>query len=165
MSKLKKTNAMRILDSKNISYKTHTYETENGFNDGISVALKIFKDTILIYKTLVAESSAREIYVFIIPVASELDLKKAASVTGDKKIEMVPVKKIFELTGYIRGGCSPVGMKKHYKAFIDSSAEDIDNIIVSGGKIGLQLELSVKDLMSLTDAYVSDLIKTGQIVN
>ncbi len=159
MSKVKKTNAVRILDSRKISYKIYTYETDDGFNDGISVASKIFKDTDSVFKTLVTEGVKKEIFIFIIPVASELDLKKAASVAGEKKIDMVPVKKIFDLTGYIRGGCSPVGMKKLYKTFIDCSVENIENIIVSGGKIGLQIEMTPDDLIKIIDAEVADVVK------
>ncbi len=159
MPKVKKTNAVRILESRKISHRIYTYETEDGFNDGLSVASKIFKNTDLVYKTLVTEGSGGEIYVFVIPVAAELDLKKAASAAGEKKIDMLPVKKIFDLTGYIRGGCSPVGMKKLFKTFIDSSVNNIENVIVSGGKIGLQIELSTADLIKTASAQVEDLIK------
>ena len=161
MPKLSKTNAVRILEAGKIPYRAYTYETEDGFNDGISVASKIFKDTGLVYKTLVAEGAGREIYVFVIPVASELDLKKAAAASGEKKIEMAAVKRLFDLTGYIRGGCSPVGMKKQYRTFIDSSVENIKSIIVSGGKIGLQIELYPDDLIKTVNAEIIDIIKAG----
>ena len=159
MSKVKKTNAIRILESRKILYKAYTYETEDGFNDGLSVASKIFKNTDLVYKTLVTEGTSGEFYVFVIPVAAELDLKKAASVSGEKKIEMAAVKRLLDLTGYIRGGCSPVGMKKQYRTFIDSSVSGIESIIVSGGKIGLQLELSPSDLIKAVNAEVEDVCK------
>ena len=161
MSKLKKTNAVRILEGKKIFYKAYSYKTEDGFNDGISVASKIFKDIDLVYKTLVTEGNSREIYVFVVPVASELDLKKAAAAAGEKKIDMLPVKRIFDLTGYIRGGCSPVGMKKPYKTFIDSSVNNVETVIVSGGKIGLQIELSPEDLVKTVKAEIKDVVKSG----
>ena len=159
MAKIKKTNAVRILESRKISYKAYTYETEDGFIDGLSAASRIFKNTDLVYKTLVTEGISGELYVFVIPVAYELDLKKAASVSGEKKIEMIAVKRLLNLTGYIRGGCSPVGMKKKYLTFIDSSIRNIETIIVSGGKIGLQLELSPDDLIKAVDAEVEDICK------
>ncbi|CCQ96219.1 conserved hypothetical protein [[Clostridium] ultunense Esp] len=113
MSKVK-TNAMRILDTHNIEYKIITYDKKDGKIDGVSVAKKIGKEPKKVFKTLVARGSSGELYVFIIPVAEELDLKKAAKAAGEKKIEMIPAKDITKHTGYIRGGCSPIGMKKTY---------------------------------------------------
>lgn len=158
MSKIK-TNAMRILDTHNIEYNTITYNTKDGKVDGISVAEKIGKDYNSVFKTLVAQGSNSNIYVFIIPVAEELDFKKAAKVSGEKKIEMIHVKDITKYTGYVRGGCSPVGMKKDYPTFIDESALQLGSMVVSGGKIGVQIELTIKDLQDITKATVTDLIK------
>ena len=154
-----KTNAMRILDQNKIDYSVMTYEKNDGKLDGISVAGKIEKDPKSVYKTLVAQGNSRNNYVFVIPVEAELDLKKAAKAAGEKKIEMVPVKDIEKLTGYVRGGCSPVGMKKQYSTFIADSATRLESIVVSGGKIGTQIELSVEDLKIVTKAAMEDILK------
>ncbi|KAB7670646.1 Cys-tRNA(Pro) deacylase [Bacillus sp. B1-b2] len=153
-----KTNAMRILDGAKIPYTIYTYENKDGKIDGISVAEKIEKEVKMVYKTLVLGDASKENYVFIIPVEAELDLKKAAKVVQAKKVEMVPVKDIQKLTGYIRGGCSPVGMKKKYETIIDQTAKELNTIVVSGGKIGLQMELAVSDLVTVTEAMVADVI-------
>ena len=137
-----KTNAMRILDSKKVSYEMLSYESEDGKIDGISVAHKIGVDEKNVFKTLVAQGTSKELYVFVIPVAEELDLKSAAKIAGEKKVEMIAVKDIMKYTGYIRGGCSPIGMKKNYKTFIHESAEDLDFIIFSAGKIGHQIKMN-----------------------
>jgi Cys-tRNA(Pro)/Cys-tRNA(Cys) deacylase len=154
-----KTNAMRILDAKKIPYELFTYTSEDGNIDGISVAQKIGKDHRIVYKTLVASGQSKNLFVYIIPVSEELDLKKAAKVANEKKVDLVPVKEILKFTGYIRGGCSPVGMKKLYPTFIDQSAQDIPQIIVSGGKIGIQLQVEVSQLVSITNAKLVELIK------
>ncbi|MED3648701.1 Cys-tRNA(Pro) deacylase [Halalkalibacterium halodurans] len=157
--KVSKTNAMRILDSKKIPYEIITYESKDGKIDGVSVAEKIGKDVRSVYKTLVAQGNSKNIYVFIIPVNDELDLKKGAKAVNEKKIEMIPVKDIQKWTGYIRGGCSPIGMKKAYPTIIDESATSLETIVVSGGKIGVQLELTVGDLKEATNAMIIDIIK------
>jgi Cys-tRNA(Pro)/Cys-tRNA(Cys) deacylase len=154
-----KTNAMRILDKKMIPYNVITYDSQDGGIDGISVVQKIGKDPQMVYKTLVTQGSSGNIYVFVIPVESELDLKKAAQITGEKNVALVPMKEMQKLTGYIRGGCSPIGMIKHYPTFIDSSASQAEHIIVSGGKIGVLIELSVKDLQSVIEAAFQDVVK------
>jgi Cys-tRNA(Pro)/Cys-tRNA(Cys) deacylase len=154
-----KTNAMRILDSKKISYHLMTYDNKDGKIDGVSVAQKINKEVNMVYKTLVTQGSSKELYVFIIPVEGELDLKKAAKAAGEKKVEMIPVKDIQKWTGYIRGGCSPIGMKKHYPTFIDQSAKELEAIVVSGGKIGIQVEISVPDLQSVAEASIVEIKK------
>lgn len=156
---MEKTNAMRILDGKKIAYNTYTYDSKDGKIDGISVAQKINKEPKTVYKTLVVHGGAKNIYVLIIPVADELDLKKAAKVTGEKKIEMIPVKDILQTTGYIRGGCSPVGMKKPYPTYIDETAAQHVSIIVSAGKIGMQIELNLADLLQAVDGKLADLRK------
>ena len=158
MSKVK-TNAMRILDAKKVNYNMMTYDSQDGQIDGVSVARKTGKDPDLVYKTLVAQGSSKAYYVFVIPVAAELDLKKAAKVGGEKKIEMIAVKDILQITGYIRGGCSPIGMKKFYATYIDASALELDLITVSGGKIGIQIELLVEDLQRVTEAKLESIIK------
>lgn len=159
MSKITKTNAMRILDSNKIDYDVLSYENKDGKIDGVSVAQKIGRDVKEVYKTLVTQGSSKEYYVFVIPVNEELDFKKAARVSGEKSVDMIEVNDINKVTGYIRGGCSPVGMKKCYKTFINSSAEELDKIIVSGGKIGVQIFLEVKDLVSIISAKLEDVTK------
>ncbi|WP_419393232.1 Cys-tRNA(Pro) deacylase [Cytobacillus praedii] len=155
-----KTNAMRILDSKTVSYELITYDNTDGKIDGLSVAEKINRDPKWVYKTLVAYGSSKQVYVFIIPVGDELDLKKAAKAAGEKKMEMIPVKDIQKLTGYIRGGCSPVGMKKHYPALIAVQALALERIVVSGGRIGLQMEMNPRDLMQAIQGEEADICKT-----
>jgi Cys-tRNA(Pro)/Cys-tRNA(Cys) deacylase len=159
MMKQSKTNAMRILDVKKVSYELMTYDNKDGKIDGVSVAHKISKDPAQVYKTLVTQGHSKGIFVFVIPVEKELDLKKAAKASGEKKVEMIPVKDILKWTGYIRGGCSPVGMKKAYPTFMDASAEQQNTIIVSGGRIGTQMELHVKDLQQVTGAVLADVVK------
>lgn len=144
-----KTNTMRILDKAGISYNTYTYDHSDGLIDGISVAEKIQQPIEKVYKTLVTQGTSREYYVFVIPVAAELDLKAAAKAVEEKAIEMIKIADINKVTGYIRGGCSPIGMKKEYKTILDCSSEKMDTIIISAGKIGHQIELSPKDLNQL----------------
>ena len=154
-----KTNAMRILDREKIPYQMMSYESGDGKIDGISVAGKIGRDPQSVYKTLVAQGASGAIYVYVIPVAEELNLKKAASAAADKKVEMAPVKDIQKLTGYIRGGCSPIGMTKKYRTFIQEGARELDTVIVSGGKIGTQIEIKPELLAQVTEADFKDLIK------
>ncbi len=154
-----KTNAMRILDGKGVSYQVMTYDSQDGKIDGISVAQKTGKDPKTVYKTLVTQGNSRNLYVFIIPVEEELDLKRAAVAAGEKKVEMIPVKDIQKWTGYMRGGCSPIGMKKSYPTFIDESALNLSQIVFSGGKIGVQIELSVDSLQNVTGALLCPLVK------
>ena len=155
---MKKTNAMRLLDSKKISYDIISYSTEDGFIDGESVAKKIGKNVEEVYKTLVAQGK-NSIYVFIIPVDKHIDLKKAAKVTGEKKIEFIHVKDILKYTGYIRGGCSPIGMKKLYTSLIQEEGLALENIIVSAGKIGLQIQLNPKHLGQVISGSFVDIIE------
>lgn len=154
-----KTNVMRILDQKKIEYNITTYDNKDGKIDGVSVAAKIGKDPKFVFKTLVCQGHSKDFYVFVIPVHEELDLKKAARVSKEKSIDMVAVKDIQKLTGYVRGGCSPIGMKKEYITFLDSSALSLDKIIVSGGKIGFQVELKAEDLIKAVDAKFEDITK------
>jgi Cys-tRNA(Pro)/Cys-tRNA(Cys) deacylase len=158
MAKLK-TNAIRILDAKKVAYEVLTYDNLDGKIDGVSVAAKIGREPEEVYKTLVAQGASKNIYVFVIPVESELDLKKAAKAAGEKNVEMLPVKDIQKWTGYIRGGCSPVGMKKEYKTFLDESCLTLDLMVVSAGKIGVQMVLKPEILAEVTKAETSDLTK------
>jgi Cys-tRNA(Pro)/Cys-tRNA(Cys) deacylase len=144
-----KTNAMRILDKAGISYNTYAYDHSDGLIDGISVAKKMGQPVSQVYKTLVTQGTSREYYIFVIPVADELDLKAAARVVDQKAIEMIKVTDINKVTGYIRGGCSPIGMRKEYKTVLDSSCRALDTMIISAGKIGHQIELSPDDLIRL----------------
>lgn len=147
--KIAKTNAARILDKEKIAHEVLKYDPEDGKIDGVSVAAKIGYPPETVYKTLVAAGSSKQNYVFVIPVAEELDLKAAAKAAGEKKIEMVPVKDILALTGYIRGGCSPLGMKKLFPTFVAEQAQGLEDIVVSAGKIGMQLKLSPVDLVEV----------------
>ena len=155
-----KTNAMRILDQKRINYEIFQYENWDGKIDGRSVAGKIGQDPSLVYKTLVTISLSRVIYVFVIPVNLELDLKKAAKASGEKKLEMLPMKDIQKWTGYIRGGCSPIGMKKQYRTYIDAIAKKQEKIIVSAGKIGIQVKLNVDDLRVAVNGDFAEVIQS-----
>lgn len=161
MSKEKtlKTNAMRILDSNKVSYEIITYDTNDGKIDGISAAHKIGINEKYVFKTLVVQGTSKELYVFVIPVAEELDLKKAAKASSEKKAEMIAVKDIMKYTGYVRGGCSPIGLKRNYKVFIHEDAKNLDFIIVSAGKIGYQIKLTPNDLISIVDGRFEFLIK------
>ena len=154
-----KTNAMRILDSKKVSYEMLSYESEDGKIDGISVAHKIGVDEKNVFKTLVAQGTSKELYVFVIPVAEELDLKNAAKIAGEKKVEMIAVKDILKYTGYIRGGCSPIGLRRPYKTFIHDSAKELDFMIVSAGKIGHQIKLNPNDLVEIVSGKFDFLTK------
>jgi Cys-tRNA(Pro)/Cys-tRNA(Cys) deacylase len=158
VKKFNKTNAMRILDSLNIEYDYLTYECEDGKIDGVSVAHKTGQNPEAVFKTLVSVGHGKELYVFCVPVEYELDLKKAAAASGEKNIELLPLKDLTKNTGYIRGGCSPIGMKKHYKTFVDESALLQDKILVSGGAIGVQMILSPDDLVGAIEASYADLI-------
>ncbi len=154
-----KTNAIRILDTKKVNYEILTYDNKDGKIDGISVAKKIGKDPQEVYKTLVAQGASKNIYVFVIPVAEELDLKKAARAAGEKNIEMLHVKDIQKWTGYIRGGCSPIGMKKQYKTFIDESCLSLETMVISAGKIGVQIVLAPSQLKVITEAEITAITK------
>lgn len=150
---------MRILDKEKIEYTMLTYSTTDGKIDGLSAAAKINRDLNIVYKTLLSQGTSNSYYVFVIPVEAELDLKKAAKATGEKKIEMIPVKDIQKVSGYIRGGCSPIGMKKAYPTYIDSSGDEKESIIISGGSIGVQIELKPQDLLKLTKAHFALITK------
>ncbi len=152
-----KTNVMRILDKAKITYKAHTYDHSDGAIDGAAVAEKMGQNPEQVFKTLVTKGAGRDYYVFVVPVLKELDLKKAAKAVGEKHVEMIHVKDINKVTGYIRGGCSPIGMKKQFVTVFDKSAENIEAIIVSAGKIGYQIELAPKDLIEIVGAKTAEI--------
>lgn len=152
-----KTNAMRILDRMKISYESHTYECEE-FIDALKIADMLGQPYWKMYKTLVTVGSSKNYFVFVIPIAEELDLKKAARVVGEKSLSMIHVKEINAVTGYIRGGCTAIGMKKKYVTRIDESAKELEKIIVSGGRIGTQLEMKPEDLVKACGGGYADLI-------
>lgn len=149
-NKTPKTNAVRLLDQQSVPYTLHEYNVVDGQIDGVSVANKIGQPVEMVFKTLVASAGPGKAYVFLIPVDKELDLKAAAKSAGEKKVELIPVKDLLGLTGYIRGGCSPLGMKKLLPTFIDLSAKNLDEMIVSAGKIGMQIQLKPTDLIANT---------------
>lgn len=152
-----KTNAMRMLDRGKIPYTVHTYDHSDGKIDGVSVAAKVGIDPERVYKTLVTRGSGGGYFVFVIPVALELDLKKAARAVGEKSVAMIRVDEINKVTGYIRGGCSPVGMKKQYPTVFDRRAEALSAIVVSGGRIGTQVEVEPGALMAAVGAKTAEL--------
>ena len=139
--KIQKTNAMRLLDSAGISYSMASYDYDESYLSGVHAAQELGVSEDVVFKTLVTRGDGNAIFVFVIPVAESLDLKKAAKASGNKSIEMIHVKEILDITGYIRGGCSPIGMKKAYPTFIDETAELSDKIYFSAGKRGVQIIL------------------------
>ncbi|OJV63095.1 MAG: aminoacyl-tRNA deacylase [Clostridiales bacterium 38-18] len=155
---MKKTNVERILEQSKVNFTVAHYEPDDGKIDGVSVAEKVGKPVDCVYKTLVTIGQSKQLYVLLIPVAENLDLKKAAKVCGEKSIDMLPVKDIEKHTGYIRGGCSPIGMKKKYKTFIHETAAKLVEITVSGGKIGTQVSLDPEALRHMVQAEFADLI-------
>ena len=154
--KEEKTNVMRVLEQKGVTYTPHTYPTD-GSIDGASVAGYLGQDPECVFKTLVARGASGGYYVFDIPVEDTLDLKKAAKAVGEKSIAMIHQKELLPLTGYIHGGCSPVGMKKQFPTVFHETAEILDTICVSAGKIGYQVEVNPADLMALVGAKTADL--------
>lgn len=153
-----KTNVMRALEQKKIRYTPHEYPHGAEAVDGVTVAGLIGAAPEQVFKTLVTRGASKNIYVFVIPVAAELDLKKAARAVGEKSIAMIHVSEITALTGYVRGGCSPIGMKKQYKTVYHESALEQETIIVSAGKIGSQVELAPNALATLTRGQFADII-------
>lgn len=154
-----KTNAIRLLDTHKIEYEVFTYESNDGHIDGVAVAEKLNQNPKQVFKTLVTQGKSKEFYVFAIPVAEELDLKKAEGITGEKKIELIATKDLLKITGYIRGGCSPLGMKKQFKTFIHESALEFQQFIFSGGKIGIQIKMNPKDLEGIIPLGFEDLTR------
>ena len=155
--KEEKTNVMRVLEQKGIAYTPHTYPHGENAPDGVTVARSLGQDPAAVFKTLVAESASGAYYVFPIPVAETLDLKKAARAVGEKWVAMLPAKNLLPLTGYIHGGCSPVGMKKQFVTVFDETCLLLDTVCVSAGKVGYQVELAPGDLLALVGASTADL--------
>lgn len=161
MSKQKdKTNVMRILDSLKLDYQTHNY-TDTDAISGLEVASALGQNPDVVFKTLVTEGHSRNYYVFLVPVSCDLDLKKAAKSVGEKSVEMIKLKDLLPLTGYVHGGCSPIGMKKPFKTTIDETAELYDKIIFSGGKIGYQVEISLSELKKAIAFQLADIVSTS----
>lgn len=158
MSKHTKTNVMRTLETAGLSYDIMEYDTSKGFVSGVDAAHKTGRDEAVVFKTLVTTGTSREHYVCVIPVAEELDLKKAAKVFGEKKIEMLHARDITKVTGYIKGGCSPAGMKKQFKTAVHNSACELDKIYVSAGKPGISVGVNPHELVHLIGAQFADLI-------
>ncbi|MCI8773523.1 MAG: Cys-tRNA(Pro) deacylase [Lachnospiraceae bacterium] len=152
-----KTNAMRILEREKIPYTQYTYECEE-FVDALQIADMLSLPYEKVYKTLVTVGNSKNYYVFVIPIAAELDLKKAAKSVGEKAVSMIHVKEINAVTGYIRGGCTAIGMKKQYVTRIDRSAEGLEQVIVSGGRLGSQIELKPDDLCRAARAEFADVV-------
>ncbi len=150
---------MRLLDQAHISYEYYEYETADGKIDAVSVAEKIGQAPEQVFKTLVTQSSSREYFVFVVPSVAELDLKRAAAAAGQKSIEMLPLKQLLPLTGYVHGGCSPVGMKKPFTTFIDETALLYDKFCISAGKVGINLCLSPQELADFLSARFADLAR------
>lgn len=153
-----KTNAMRILDREKTAYTVITYECDE-FTSGSDIADKLGQDHNMSFKTIVVKCKSGEYAVLVVPVDEEIDLKKAAAAVNEKSVETIHVKDINSVTGYIRGGCSPIGMKKNYKTVIHETAKNYDTIIISGGRIGSQIHLSPDDLIKVTNATVADIIR------
>lgn len=159
MSKKKetKTNAMRILDAAGVDHQIHVFEAD-GTMTGVEIAQMLGEEPEHVFKTLVTIGKSKEHYVFMVPVAEELDLKKAAKAAGEKSIEMVKSRELFGLTGYVHGGCSPLGMKKFFTTFIDETCILFDTILFSGGRIGTQIEMSFDGLANVIDITPVDLV-------
>ena len=158
-SSIEKTNVMRLLGQKKVPYTPHTYPHGDDAVDGVTVAQMTGMDPAKVFKTLVARGASKTPYVFVIPVARELDLKKAAKAVGEKSIAMLHVSELTPLTGYVRGGCSPVGMKKPFPTFFDETALQFDFIYVSGGQRGLQIKIAPETLIAFVGAKTLDLTK------
>ena len=156
MKKEEKTNVMRVLDSKKISYSSHSYEQDPTLT-GEDIAAILGEDPEKVFKTLVTQGKSGQFYVFVVPVKEELNLKKAAKAAGEKSVAMIKQKELLPLTGYVHGGCSPIGMKKQFKTFIHKTASDHDIIFVSAGKVGFQVELAVNDLIKASGCIPGDI--------
>lgn len=157
MKKEEKTNVMRVLDAKKISYESHSYKPDATMS-GEEIAALLGEDADKVFKTLVTQGKTGAFYVFVIPVKGELDLKKAAKACGEKAVSMIKQKDLLPLTGYVHGGCSPIGMKKHFPTFIHETVSGLDKVFVSAGKVGFQIELSPADLIAAAEIRVEDLV-------
>lgn len=152
-----KTNVMRLLDGQKIEYLSHSYEPDASLS-GEEIAEILGEDPVKVFKTLVTQGKSGQYYVFVVPVKEELDLKKAAKAAGEKAISMIRQKELLPLTGYIHGGCSPIGMKKAFPTFIHETAKDFDKMFVSAGRVGFQIELNPGDLINLTGARFAEVV-------
>ena len=152
-----KTNVMRVLEAKKIAYTSHSYEPDAGLS-GEEIAGLLGEDPERVFKTLVTKGKSGQHYVFVIPVGAELDLKKAAKASGEKAIAMIPQKELLPLTGYVHGGCSPIGMKKAFPTFLHASAKEYETMCVSAGKVGMQIELKPEDLAETVRCAFAELI-------
>lgn len=148
-----KTNAMRMLEKNKITFESHTYECSE-FTDGAQIADTLGLPHEKVYKTLVTVGKSRQNYVFVLPIDAELDMKKAAKAAGEKSLEMLPLKELTPTTGYVRGGCTSIGMKKQFPTIINNSILELPRVVVSGGRLGLQIELAPEDLIRVTNAKV-----------
>lgn len=157
MKKEEKTNVMRVLEGKKIPYESHSYEPDPTMT-GEEIAGILGEEPSNVFKTLVTQGKSNAYYVFVVPVKEELDLKKAAKASGEKAISMIKQKELLPLTGYVHGGCSPIGMKKQFPTFLHETAKDLDKIFVSAGKVGFQIELDPKDLIEVTRCKLADII-------
>ena len=158
MKKEEKTNVLRVLDGKKIAYESHAYEPDATLT-GEQIAGILKEDASSVFKTLVTQGKTGQYYVFVVPVCAELDLKKAAKAAGEKSIAMIKQKDLLPLTGYVHGGCSPIGMKKHFPTFLHESAGELTKIFVSAGRVGAQIEISTEALRDTVSARFADLIK------
>lgn len=160
MGKNDKTNVMRLLEAASISYIPHFYaHNDNEAVDGVTIADSLGQSYEQVFKTLVTKCHSRDYAVFVIPVAEELDLKAAAKAVNEKAVEMIPVKALLKTTGYIRGGCSPIGMKKPFKTVVHESALQLESMIFSAGKIGYQVEMAPQDLLNFIGATAANIVK------
>ena len=157
MKKEEKTNVMRVLEQKKVPYESRAY-TPDATMTGVEIAGILGQDPKHVFKTLVTRGKTGQYYVFVVPVAEDLDLKKAAKASGEKSIEMIKQKELLPLTGYVHGGCSPIGMKKSFPTFIHESAAELDRMFVSAGKVGVQVELSPQDLAKTVGCGFADLV-------
>lgn len=155
---IEKTNVTRKLESIAIPYEVYSYDFEDGRIDAVAVASKIGMEADIVFKTLVTRGRNTGINVFVIPGTCELDLKKAALTAGDKNIEMIKAKELFPLTGYVHGGCSPIGMKKNFPVFLEEIAQEYNYVVISAGKIGLQVKIKPLDLRAVTGCVFADLV-------
>ena len=157
MKGIDKTNVCRVLDQKKIEYNLHSYDADPTLT-GVDIAGILGEPKECVFKTLVTEGKSKEHYVFVVPVEAELDLKKAAKAAGEKSIEMIKQKDLLSLTGYVHGGCSPIGMKKQFKTFIHETATSYEHIFVSAGKVGFQIEINPGDLLKTVNIKVTDIV-------
>ena len=157
--KHKKTNAMRILEKANLDYEINKYEVTNKHMDGATVAQIVGVDVKFVYKTLVLENAQNECFVFVIPVEETLNMKQAAHIAQQKKLALLPLERLKQVTGYVRGGCSPIGMKKHFPTYIDESALQLQNVYVSGGERGMQIKINSQNLIYIAEAETANIIE------